>query len=1038
MKALLKGFVENSILVNFLTIFIIVAGGMATFSIQKELRPAVSIDKVVVNTVYQGASPEEVERLVTIPIEEEISSVSGVTNIESVSAPGISSIVADIDTDAKNKYEVVQEIFRAVTNVNDLPDDAENPVAREIKAAIFPIYGVALYGDATERELRDWARIFQDRLELVPGVNSAEISGVREPTIDVVVNPKKLEDKSISVSEVMTGLSTWNQSAPAGYLRIGSKEIPVRIDESFDEIDRVAKVIVRTNDMGEMVRVRDVAEVNWGFKTTRRLGRYNGKNNVQITISKDVDADTIDTVKLVEKEIERFKKKLPDNMKTIVYRNDAPRIESKLDSVGQNAWIGLVLVVVALLLMLNWRIALVTAMGLPVSFFGAIWALKLMGHTLNSMTIIGIILVVGMLVDDGIVVAENIFHHYEKGKGRRQAALDGVTEIFAPVVGTILTTIVAFLPLAFMSGVIGNFMSIIPIAVITCLIFSLLECLLILPNHAAEFMNHSKSRVSHFLNKLLEDIYRPALNFVVRKRWVVTPLIFIFIISLCFYHVSNFKLKMFPTKGITSFDFNIEGPANTHLDVTDSIVKKIEHELDSKVGTRIDAYRTSVGSMTGRFRMAQSGTHVAGIKVYLLDEQVLDVNPRIIVKEIRELITPLIPKNWKLSFEIGRHGPPAGKAVELEISHNNFDVLDKVSQTIQEKLKTIPGSADVQDDLMRGYGQLILKIDEQAASILGVSPATIQRVAMSAFEGLAATKVRKVDDEYDVLVLYPDKYRQDKEKMLNLKLKSKFGTYVPLRNVAKLIEKPTLGAIKRYNEKRTVVVSSGVQGNKITAGEINKQLREYVDNELLDQYPDVRFNFGGEEKERQESMLELMKLFLIALLAIYMILSLVFSSPLYPFFVILIIPFGFAGAMTSLGLHGEVMSFPGMVSLVGLTGIVVNDAIILVNYIRDRYREHKDIIAAVIEGGMRRVRPIFLTTATTVAGLLPAAYEIAGSDANMRPMALVIAWGLLFATIFTMLFIPSFMACLFEATGWLKSKLPKLKRSKHDDLEVHA
>ncbi|MCK5883496.1 MAG: efflux RND transporter permease subunit, partial [Bacteriovoracaceae bacterium] len=956
MKGLLKRFVENSILVNFITVFIIVVGGMATFQIQKELRPAVSIDKVYVSTYYQGASPEEVERLVTIPIEEEISAVSGVANIESVSAPGFSTIIAEIDTDAANKYEVVQEIFRAVTNVKNLPDDAENPVTREIKAAIFPIFGLALYGDASERELRHWARILQDRLELVEGVNSADISGVREPTIDVVVNPKKLQLKSISVSEVMTGLSTWNKSAPAGYLRIGSKEIPVRIDESFDKIERVSKVILRTNDMGEMVRVRDIAKVDWGFKTARKLGRYNGKNNVQITVSKDVKGDTIDTVDNIKREVARFKDKLPHNIKTVVYRNDAPKIQSKLSSVSQNAWVGLILVVVVLLLMLNWRIALVTAIGLPVAFFGAIWALKLMGHTLNTMTLIGIILVVGMLVDDGIVVAENIFHHYEKGKGKRQAALDGVLEIFAPIVGTIVTTIVAFLPLAFMSGVIGNFIAVIPVAVITCLVFSLFECLFILPNHAAEFMNHSKSRVSEYLNNLLENLYRPALHFVVRRRWVVAPLIFLGIILLCGYHVKTFKMKMFPTKGITKFSFNIEGPANTHLDVTDSIMKKIESKVDILVGKRIDAYETAVGSMLGRYRMSQSGTHVGGIRIYLLDEQVLDVNPKLIVKEIRKSINPLIPEGWKLSFEIGRHGPPSGKSVELEIGHHDFDVLDTVSRKIQAKLKSIKGSSDVQDDLLRGYTQMVLKIDAEAASILGVSPSSIQRVSMSAFEGVAATKVRKIDDEYDVLVLYPNEYRQDQSKMMDLKLKSKYGTYVPLRNVAKIVEGPTLGAIKHYNEKRTVVVSSGVRGKNITAQEINRELKNFVANEISPNYPDVLFNFGGEEKERRESLMELLQMFLIALLGIYMILSLVFSSPFYPFFVLLIIPFGFAGAMTALGFHGEVMSFPGMIALVGLTGIVVNDAIILVNYIRDRFKEHKNILEAVVEGGMRRVR----------------------------------------------------------------------------------
>ncbi len=1005
-----------------MTILIFAVGVMAIFSIQKELRPSVSIDKVVVVTTYTGASPVEMEKLVTIPIEEDLSPVYGIDEIESLSYTGVSQLTISIDPDVNDKSNVIQEIFRAVGNVKDLPEEVEDPIVFEIKSQVFPIYGFAVYGDSDDFILRKWAENFKDEIEMLSGVSSAEITGVRDPTIDVIVDPGKLQKHSISVSEIMLALNSWNRSAPAGYIKSDKKEIPIRVAEDLDEIGKVSKVIIRANDMGEGVIVRDVGEVKWGFKNNRKLNRYNGKKNVQITISKKENADTIQTVRSIKKLISELEKKLPAGMKTVEFRDDSVRIKTKLGSVNQNALLGLILVVVILLLMLNWRIALVTALGLPVAFFGSIWALAFLGYTLNSMTIIGIILVVGMLVDDGVVVAENIFFHFEKGKSRRDAAIDGTFEIIIPVIGTVLTTIVAFFPLIFMSGIIGKFMSIIPVAVITCLIFSLFECVLILPNHSAEFMGSGKTRVTVFLNNLLLRCYRPILMMVVRRRWIITPAIFGATIFVLIYFIATFRMQMFPVRGITSFSFNIQGPANTRIEETDQIVKKLEEKVSKCLGKYITGYRSKVGSLDGRRGMSFQGTNTAGFKLYLLGEEELGVSPRVVVQKLRKQVRPLIPEEWDLSFEVRRHGPPIGKAVEIEISHNDYKKIEEVTEKIKSKLSMIKGATDVEDDLLTGFKEYVLEIDQQKASILGVDPLILQKTMMSSFEGMAATKVRKLDDEYDVMVMYPMEYREDISNVMSLKIKTKFNTYVSISKVAKLVPVDAIGAIKHINKKRTVVVMASLRGKKVTAYEINKKMSDYVDREVRFQYPEVKINFGGEEEKRREMVTELMQLFLLAMIAIYMILSLVFRSALYPFFVILIIPFGFVGALFALRLYGEIVSLPALISFVGLTGVVINDAIILVTYIRDRYHEARNMVSSVIEGGLRRIRPIFITTITTFMGLIPAIYEVGGQDANMRPMAIVIAWGLVFATIMTMLFIPGFMVCLFDLIHYFKAK----------------
>ncbi len=1022
MKKLIAAFVKNSILVNFLTVFIIAVGVMSIISIKKELRPEVSIDKVVITTTYTGASPVEMEKLVTIPIEETLASVYGIDSIESLSYTGMSQITVDIDPDNNDKSSVIQEIFRSVSNIKDLPDEAEDPRVRELKSKAIPVYGVAIYGDVDDFTMKKWVEKLEDELEQLSLVSSADIGGLSDPTINVVVDPKKLQKHSISVEEIMNSIKSWNRSAPAGYVRNNGKEIPVRLAEDLDELKKISKLIVRTNDMGKGVSIRDVAVVKWGFKNNRKIDRYNGTKNVQIDITKKENADTIKTVDSIKKAIAKFNTKLPTQIKTLEFRDESSKIKLKLNSVYQNAIIGLVLVVAILLLMLNWRIALVTALGLPVAFFGSIWALSMMGYTLNTMTIIGIILVIGMLVDDGIVVAENIFYHYEKGQNKIDAAIDGSYEIITPVIGTVLTTIVAFLPLVFMSGIIGKFLSVIPVAVITCLVFSLIECTMILPNHAAEFMGHGKSGVANFLNNLLEKIYKPLLNTTVTHRWKVIPVILTLVITLFLYFVAGFKMQMFPSKGVTSFSMNIQGPANTRIERTDEIVKSMEKAVQKHINKYITGYKSKIGSLDGRRGLSYEGTNTAGFTLFLMDEDDLDKDPLEIVKMLRQEIKPLVPDKWILSFEVKRHGPPMGKAVEIEITHDDYRVMNEVSKLIQTKLKTIRGSSDIQDDLLTGFKEYVLKINQKKAVILGVDPSTLQRTSMSAFEGIPATKVRKLDDEYDVRVIYPDSYRDDINNLLQLKIKTKYNTYVSLSMLASLELVDSVGSIKHSNQKRTVSVMASLKGRKVTAYEINKKMTKYVESEITPKYPNTQIHFGGEEEKRKEMMGELIQLFVIALLGVYMILSLVFRSVFYPFFVVLMIPFGFVGALSALQFYGEIVSLPGMISFVGLTGVVINDAIILVIYIRGRYQKTKDMAKSVIEGGLRRLRPIFITTVTTFFGLLPAIYELGGQDANMKPMAIVIAWGLVLSTIMTMLFIPGFMACLHDIGRFFMKK----------------
>lgn len=1010
MRKLIRFFSTNSILVNFLTIIIIVLGLFTVFTIKKEARPPVSMGKVVFTTVYPGASPSDVEKLVTIPLEDELSQVEGIKELTSTSYTGISRISVEIDPDVENEDSVISALYRAVNRVTDLPEDANTPESFEVKTESFPVLRLILFSSSGLHNLYKASDLLENRLESLDSITKAEATGKEDPVFDVEVNPKKLDLYDVGLTDIILALKNYNLSAPAGSIVSDTEDTQIRFFNELDDTKKIEKLVIRVNEFGKDIKVRDVATVISGFKDSKIAFKYSGKTAIGFEVSKAVGADIIEAAEQAKEELKRLEKLFPEGVTYDIIWDDSYYVKDTLGFASKNALLGLFLVLITLFLGLNsFRMSIVTSLGIPISFLGSIIILNYFGYTLNIMTLIGIILVLGMIVDDSIVVAENIFHSIENGAPPKVAVVEGSTKVVMPVIAAISTTILAFFPLIFMEGIMGKFMRAIPVAVISVLVISIIECFLILPNHILEvirFGGNFKIKKEGFLLRLQEKYARIIKRFLENKFKVVIATVIFFVIVLG-SAVSFLKVELFSMKGIPYFNILIKGKENIPIEDTIKVAKRIEKSISKFIPEDLKAVSYTAGQLSRKYgAKLDVGTNYGMITCYFPELSERSKKEEQVIASIREEIDKVNTEGFKVSLDVQRGGPPTGKPVDLEIHGEDLNYIEKAARFLRSKLYTVKGLRDFSDNINNGRKEYRLILNQKLANELGISSFDIQQVAMSAFEGIKITSIRKGLNDCEIRVIYPKEYRNNIKRLLSLNLKSPLGTYVPLGKLVKVSKEDSPSVIDRINQKRYMNVAADITSD-VSVKYANNEVRKFMP-EFEEKYPLANVKFAGEEEETNEFVSNVLKIALIALIAIYMIVSLMFNNIKYPFFIVLAIPFGLAGAMIALMIHGVNVSVAVLVSMVGLSGVVVNDSILLVNTIKDFYvNKGQDFKEAVINGAKRRFRPIVLTSVTTLAGVLPAAYEIFGANAFMRQMSLVMGWGLFFSTLLTMFALPA-------------------------------
>lgn len=1027
--------VRNSIFGNMLTVLVLVIGMIAAFVMPRELFPEIDFDIVFVNTPYPNASAQEVENQVTIPLEDELRGVSDVEEFTSRSVEHVSVIWLTIDPDAENKDRVINDIARRIDRVSDLPDEAEDPTLTLITSKNYAIH-LLVSGEAGETTVRDFADRLKARVESVHGVSMVERHGWRDPEIWVEVDADALIAQEISLQQVTTALARQNINSPGGKVPDGSREIVLRTIGQFHNASEIGDVVVRSNPDGKRVRVRDIAAVREAFADDMVRLRANGSRGIVLSVQKKESGDTIDIADTVMAIVAEERETLPEAIDLAVVDMESYLIKRRLNVLLSNGLVGLILVLLSLPLLLNVRIALVTALGIPFAFLSALLVMAWMGISINMMTMFGIILVVGMLVDDAIIIAENIFRYLEQGMPPAEAAVKGSVEVMWPVTATVLTTIAAFAPLMFIPDIMGKFLRWIPMVVIITLSASLFEAIVILPCHIADLARpiqrrkHAAGR-SGRLSARLQDRYVVLLRRVLRHRILFVVLLAAAMAGSVFVARSRLRMELFPADLIDLFQVNVTMPQGTALDATEAAVAAAETVLGERLD---DGELSNLISHVGHISDPQGANVTADsrygmVQVYLTPANKRPRSAQEMIAELRPLMER-VPGVERVEIEMIKPGPPVGKPVDVKIVGRDYAVLDDVAGKIKAFLPSV-GAVDVYDDYEPGKDELRLEIDKAEAARLGLDVATIAQTVYTAFQGLEATVIREAHEETKVRVKLAEPYRDRIDYLRTLRIPNHQGRLIELSRVVRLVEGVGVTGIYHLDGERVLSVYGDVDptNKAVTAASIASAVgREFGD--LYREHPGYRLDYGGEFEETRKTVWSMVRAMITALLLIYAILVVQFRSFLQPFTVLISIPFGLIGVIFALILHGKPISMMAMLGMVGMAGVVVNDAIVLVSFINNLRADGMPLMEAVIEGARRRVRPILLTSVTTVLGLAPVIYGIGGYEPFVAPAAIVLAYGLLFATFLTLLVVP----CMYSLGADLRARLARrYKRSSNDE-----
>jgi multidrug efflux pump subunit AcrB len=1018
--------VKHSLFVNLLSVFLVIAGLVSMFELRREAFPEVSFDMVTVTSAFRGASADEVEKFVTTPLEKELREVDNVKDIYSSSIDGVSNIFIEMSPDASDKRKIVDDIQKAVDRVVNLPEGVrDRPVVTEITSKQIPVIKIGVSGALDEFSLRKRADDLKERLENIEGVASVRRQGWRDEQFWVEPDVDKLREYHVSLEEIMTALREENVAIPAGRIEAKGEEFLVKTRGEFYTAEEIADTVIRANDAGNWLKIKDLANVRHTFEDEIETSRVEGTRAITLIVIKRENGDAIQIVDKVKKVMGAFETISPAELKLSSFYDLSYYIKRRLNVLRSNGIIAIFFVVGTLFLFLNPTSAIMTSLGIPVAMLTTFYVMNLMGLSINLITMFGLILVLGMVVDDGIIISENAYRYIEKGIKPREAVVRGASEVVAPVTATVLTTIAAFSPLIFMTGLLGKFISAIPLIIIIALGASVLEAFVILPTHLADFckpvgearLNKHKSESGWFHK--LQKIYLKLLNSALNHRYIVVGVTIATLVFCIIMAAFFMPFILFSGRGVEQFYIRAEAPAGISLEQMKTYMEPVE-EFASKIPEQyLDTYETSIGTMTeerGFDPNAQSASNLAQMTIYLTPAQQRKKTAEEIIDDLRPALDELhkkIPGLTKLYFRQHREGPPVGRAVDVRVRGEDYSVIKKISDEIFSYVKSLKGVKDVTDSYNLGNKELQVVVNKDMAAKASLTINQIASSMRNAIDGGVATAIKptKAEEEIEVLVRFPSKNRDTLTVFNTLLVPNKFGDLVPLNKVARIEGSQGLRVRAHLDGKRFISVSAEVDNKNITSAKANS-LVENEFKDITDKYPGYSLRFGGEQEETTRSIRSLLMAFWIALLMIFLILATQFNSLVQPFIVMLTIPFGMIGVIIAFLLHGEPLSFFAILGVVGLTGVVVNDSIVYVDFINRLRKEGLDRKHSIIQGGKLRLRPVILTTVTTIAGLSTVAYGIGGSDPFLKPMALAITWGLFFSTALTLIVMPCIYSIL--------------------------
>ncbi|MBT3182161.1 MAG: efflux RND transporter permease subunit [Deltaproteobacteria bacterium] len=994
---------------NLILFLIVFTGIVSAFGLRRQGDPTIDFDIMKIVTEYPGASPEDVEINVTDKIEDELMDVEDIDEMLSMSMENLSIVFVYVNPDSPDLPRVKRDVRTAVDRVSDLPPAVtDKPKVEEIRSTNMAVMEVAITGDIPERELRKYAKDLENDLKEAKGIGVIEKVGYRKREIQIEADLDILEQKYVSLGEIVNAIQSRNVKSTGGSLESYVTEKKIVTFSEYDDPMEVNDVIIRSAFTGESVRISDVATVKDDYEEHDIIPRAGGANCIALIVRSQATADVIDLSKDVKKILGRFKKGLPDGVDAKIMYDNSEYTTSLLSMVKLNGIIGFILVLLVMLCFLDWKSAFWTAFGIPIAICGSLIFFEPLGITINMITLSAMVLVLGMLVDDAIVISENVFRMKQMGMEPVAATIEGVRNVFWPVTASVMTTILAFLPMLFMSGLIGKFIVGIPLVVILMLGFSLLESTCFLPSHIAHTKPPKKANKRLRWMENLIVWYKGRLSWCLKNRVMVMGLYTLLFAVVIVASIIWLKFILFPNVDPDIFNIVIETTKGMSLEQTSEKIGEVEKVVEELVPKEaLRSYLTRVGHHDTDVYGGTAGNYsnYALITVNLKPADARIARAETIIEKVDKRVKALSGYD-KIYAKAGDSGPPVGKPVTVIYTSDNDDLRAQFEKVTMEFVSNIPGVYGAETDNIIGKDELRLILDYDLMARLGVTALDVAKTVRSAFEGEVVTSIRKEGEEIDFRVRLKHKEDYRAEGVLGLKVANKQGKLVSIGSFGRFVETSSPAVFRHYDGRRSVTVTASVDTDVTTSGEVSKIIFDKFEPEVR-KHAGFKMELGGEEKKTQESMKSFYYALIVALVAIYCLLIILFDSFTQPLLIMSAIPFAIIGVFITFMIHGLPLGFIALIGILGLIGVVVNASIVMVSTLNEMgAKDERMDYSTIVEGAAIRFRPVILTTITTVAGLLPTAYGIGGDLPFIRPMVLALAWGLVFATVISLVFIP--------------------------------
>ncbi|MEN8140662.1 MAG: efflux RND transporter permease subunit [Thermodesulfobacteriota bacterium] len=1023
MKAAIAWMSNNHVAANLLMFFFIVGGLLVGMHITQEVFPDINLDEIEVSVVYPGAGPEEVEEGIIQKIEENLSGVDGIKELRSLAMEGMAMVTAEI-RGGGDANEILQDIKNEVDRIHTFPLEAERPVIRKL-VRVREVLSVAVYGELSPRGLREMADEVRDDLLALPEITQAELSGVPPYEISIEISEHKLRSFDLTLEQVARRVRQASLDLPAGTIKAKRGEILIRTKERRYLAGEYGDIVIKQQPDGTELRLADLGRVIDGFEDTDEFAIFDGQPAALIQVFR-VGAET---PKGISKAVYRYidsQDDLPPSVQLAVWKDRSEMLSSRMNLLLKNGFFGLILVLIILSFFLEIRLALWVMLGIPISFLGTFIFMPALGASINMISLFAFIMALGIVVDDAIVVGENIYSHRRDGRDFAEAAVAGAWEVATPVTFAILTSVAAFIPLLLVSGTMGKFIGTIPKVVIVILVASLVECLFILPAHLTfkprreegnwlvKTINSGTAGFNRHLRHFIDGPYKRFLRLCLANRYITLSAgIAVLLLAVGIMGGGLVKFRFMPKIESDTIKVMVEMPAGTTSERTLEIQRFIEEKAGETI-RHFDQRHPGEGSLQRHlYTTISNGGAMAMLSLNLIPGEERQITSNAITKHWRQLVGD-IPGVESLTF--ANNMVHLGANIDIRLSHDDYQILEEAAARIIPILQEYPGVGDITNSLKRGKRELKVRLLPEGRT-LGLTEEELGRQLRAAFYGAEALRLQRGRHELRVMVRYPDEERRHLWNFEQMRIKTTAGEAIPLYQASAVEESLGFNQINRSERRRVTNLTGSVDAKVANAEEILMALQHGVLAEMQDDYPGLIIDLEGESKERKESLSSMRRGLGFALLAIYCLLAIPLRSYIQPMLIMIAIPFGVVGAILGHMILGYSIAIMSMFGIVALAGVVVNDSLLLIDFINGHRRAGQTVEDAVVLAGQRRFRPILLTSLTTFFGLGPIILETSTQAQFLIPMAISLAFGILFSTIIALIYLPSLYLILEDIKG---------------------